>query len=63
MHEVIAIVVIALSLFVAAGAARLGTRMIGGGSNKEALRDLFAAPRRLPHDISERRTRRRARRH
>jgi len=59
MHEVIAIVVVALFLGLAVSVARFGLWMIGGGPDKEALRDFFAVPRRLSHDIGDRRARRR----
>jgi len=39
IHEVIAVVVVVLFLVLAVGVARLGLRMIGKGSDNEALRD------------------------
>jgi hypothetical protein len=48
MHEVIAIAVVALFLVLAVGVARFGLRMIGRGSDEEALRtsslSLVASP-------------------
>jgi hypothetical protein len=61
MHEAIAVVVVALFMVVATVVARLALRMIGRGSDREALRDFFAVPRRLSSDIGARRARRRTR--